>query len=46
MKMKKTYETMTISVVTLSNEDVLTASVHGHAVDYHTMNLRDLGFYD
>ena len=31
-----------ISVITLSNEDVLTASVGGRAVDYHTFNVEDL----
>ena len=46
MKMKKIYETMMISVVTLSNEDVLTASTSGHAMDYHTLNLKDLGLYE
>ena len=40
--MKKNYETMMISVITLSNEDVLTASAGGHAIDYHTFDIEDL----
>ena len=42
MEMKKTYETVTISVIMLSNEDVLTASMSGHAIDYHTVRVDDL----
>ena len=40
--MKKNYETMTISVIMLSNEDVLTVSMSGHATDYHSINVEDL----
>lgn len=43
--MKKTYETMMISVITLSNEDVLTISMSGHAMDYNRINLAEEGLY-
>ena len=41
--MKKNYETMMISVITLSNEDVLTISLSGHAADYERLNLTEKG---
>ena len=43
--MKKNYETMMISVITLSNEDVLTISLSGHATDYDYLNLAEKGLY-
>ena len=44
--MKKAYETMMISVIALSNEDILTASLQENrleqAKDYYKMNLGKL----
>ncbi len=43
--MKKTYETMTVSVISLSNEDILTLSIQNCAEDrekIYKMNVQDL----
>jgi hypothetical protein len=39
---KKAYETMMISVIALSNEDVLTTSEAGRAIDYFTYGVKEL----